>query len=357
MKHGQFLQNSAIIILMLPLSLFGQEWNTEVDDFLDDPRVIQDYKELKGLEKNNYGIIDRITKQKKKVSEKLNWKEPPKGKARVFTETKPYTAQLKEGAILTSLETGKKVKVYRPVIIKAQETYVGSHSTYVLDKEGQIKYTTDVTNAINIENEIALNPKIDPLLVYTDKTNYHSIDEDLKFSTYLGVHVESVNTKYYATIYRGERQSAQSYTLEGKTYLLTEDTPYNFGLNLQYQFGYWEDPIVGTVTWSGLHVGPSFMASFWQKKKSKWNLHVNLFKSLFHQSEKNPDRHKFSTVGTQLEFEKEFSTEYGSYSVGVKYSWMRSSLKESSEYLENEANRGDISSFGGYINYNFGWSI
>lgn len=358
MKRGWFLLYSLIITSIGISSIYAQQsWNEDVDQFLDDPQVIEDYKNLEGLEQNNYNFIDRLRNQKEKVTEKLQWKEPPPTKPRIFTETKPYTAQLKEGSILTHVKSGKRVKVFREVIVKAKETFVGSHQTYILDKNGNEKYTTQTRNAINIEHEVTLRPQIDPIAVYTDKSNYHSEDKDLNFSTYLGFHIESINTQYYATIYRGEKQSAQNYTIEGKTYLLTEDTPYNFGLNLQYQFGYWDDPSIGTVTWSALHIGPSFMTSFWQKKKGRWNIHLNLFKSLFHESQKNPDRHKFSSVGMQLEFEKEFFSNYGNYSLGVKYTWMKSSVKDSTEYLENIANKGEISSFGAYINYNFGWTL
>lgn len=356
-KHGLFTLFHFIVLYILSPSVNGQSWNNEVDNFLDDPAAIQDFKSLKGLKNNNYDLIDKIRDQKQKVKTRLEWKEPPKGEPRIFTETKPYTAQLKKGAILKEVDSNKSVKSYRDVIIKARQTYVGSHTVYVLDKDGNEKYTTLTSNAINIENEVVLQPTINQLSVYNEKSNYHSIDGDLKLTTYFGFHVESVKTSYYATIFRGEKQTAQNYTIEGKTYLLTEDSPFNFGLNLQYQYGYWEDIVIGTATWQALLGGPSFMVSFWERKDSKWNAHLNLFKSIFHESQKNPDSHKLSTVGSQIEFEKQMRSSYGTYALGVKYTWMSSSLKESTEYLENVANRGIISSFGAYINYNFDWSI
>ncbi len=356
-KHGLLILTPYILSAIISLNGKAQDWASEVDEFLDDPRSVEDYKSLQGLEENNYNLIDKISDQKQKVKRKLEWKEPPMGTPRIFTETKPYTAQIKKGAILKDINSEKYVKAYREVIVKAQQTYVGSHTVYVLDKEGNKKFTTQTSNAINIENEVVLQPKINQLMVYADKSSYQSVDGDLNLTTYFGFHVESVNTNYYATIFRGERKSAQNYTIEGKTYLLTENSPYNFGLNLQYQYGYWEDPVIGTATWQALLAGPSFMLSFWEKKDGKWNAHLNLFKSIFHQSEKSPDVHSFSTVGSQIEFEKEIKTAYGKYAFGVKYTWMNSSLKESSEYLENIANRGIISSFGAYINYNFDWSI
>ena len=35
-----------------------QSWNEDVDQFLDDPQVIEDYKNLEGLEQNNYNFRD-----------------------------------------------------------------------------------------------------------------------------------------------------------------------------------------------------------------------------------------------------------------------------------------------------------
>ena len=357
MKHGQFPLFIISLVTSFSLNIQAQNWSSEVDEFLDDPNVIQDYKNLEGLENKNYEIIDGIAKQKEKIKKRLNWKEPPKRKPRIFTETEPYTAQLKKGSILKNEKTGKYVKVFRDVIVKARETYIGSREAFVLDKDGNEKYTTQTHNVVNVEHEVAMTPKIDPLIVYRDKDHYHSENKNLNFNTYVGFHVESISTSYYADIYRGERQSAQNYTLEAKTYFLAEKIPYNIGLNLQYQYGYWQDETIGTVTWSGVHIGPSFMASFWEKKNGRWNAHLNLFKSLFHESEKSPDIHKFSTIGTQIEFEKEIFSSYGKYSIGIKYTWMKSTIKESSEYLENVANRGVISSFGGYITYNFGWDL
>ncbi len=356
MKHGSFPLYFSLLFTMC-FSSYAEEWSSDVDNFLDDPNVIRDYKNLEGLQNKNYQIIDGISKQKEKIKNRLNWKEPPSSKPRIYTETQPYTAQLKKGSILQNIESGKYVKVFRDVIVKARETYIGSQKAYVLDKDGNQKFTTETYNVVNVEHEVEMTPKVDPLIVYRDKTHYHSENKTLPFNTFIGFHVESVSTTYYADIYRGERQTAQNYTLEGKTYFLAEDIPYNFGINLQYQYGYWQDETIGTVTWSGLFFGPSFMGSFWEKKNGRWNAHLNLFKSLYHESEKNPDIHKYSTIGTQIEFEKEIYTEYGKYSFGIKYTWMKSSVKESTEYLENVANRGIISSFGGYITYNFGWDI
>lgn len=356
-NYRLFISFSFIFSLLLFPQVRGQSWNSDVDEFLNDPNNISDFRNLEGLKKNDYEVIDQIRDQKEMVKRKLEYKEIPTAAPRVFTDTETYTAQLNQGAILKDVKTKKPVKVFREVIVKARQTYVGSPIVYIFDKNGEAKYTTRTSNAINIEHEVVLEPTVDQLKVYTDKSNYHSVDEDLHFTTYFGFNVESITTNYYATIFRGEKKSAQNYALEAKTYMLTKNSPYNFGFNLQYQYGYWQDPVIGTATWSGLFIGPSFMFTFWKKKESQWNTHINLLKSIYHKSQKFPETHSFSTVGTEIELEKEMMTSLGRYSFGVKYSWLTSSINNSSEYLENVANRGIIASFGAYINYNFDWSL
>ena len=333
-------------------------WDEELDEFLgeghsEDIDLIDPYEAPGG----DFELIDTISKQKEKVIEKIEWKEPPDLPARIFTETKPFTAQLKKGAVLIDIKTKKQVRIYRPVIVKARETSVGSQISYILDKEGNKRYTTRTSNAINIEQEIQLESTVNPLIVYTDQPNYHTIDKDLKFETFISMQMASQSTDYYASIYRGEKKSANETSFMMKTLMDIDSLPINFGLAAKYDMGYWEDEISGTVTWNAISIGPAFQYTFWEKKEGRWNLHLSVLKSLYHRSDKTPKRHEFSTIGSQIEVEKEFYGDYGKWALGLKYSFMQSSVKETDEYLENTPERGVINSIGAYLSYHFDWRI
>jgi len=62
-------------------------------------------------------------------------------------------------------------------------------------------------------------------------------------------------------------------------------------------------------------------------------------------------------MGLQLELEKEIDFSGGSYTLGVNYRWSRSSVKETSEFLQNEALKGQVVGFGVYLSYKFDWIL
>lgn len=329
----------------------------DLDDFLQDAGPSKDSLliDLEQATGANFEVVDDLVRQEDFI-EDLTFKPPRYKPPRAFTSPEPYTAQLKTGSILINLKTKKGFKVTKPLIVKAKEVISGSQRVFILDKKGESRYETLTRNAVNIEPTVSLNPKINPNLVYGDKNRFSSIDTEKKFSHFLSYHFESVRTDYYSTIFRGDKQSASSNTVGTKSYFLT-DFYFQVGVNIHYNFGFWDDPTLGTLTFQGLYFGPSIMRSFWQKDESRWNLHISAFKSLLHESEKAPDRHSYSTIGLQGEIEKEFKTGYGPYTLGLSYRWSRSSVKETSEFLRNEALKGQVTAFGVYASYRFNWNL
>lgn len=356
MKQGLFLK--FIIFFCLALGLNHLEvLADDLDDLLADAPLTQDsilidIEEDVGAE---FDVVDDIRKRKETFDESL-YIAPKYKKPRSFGTPVPFTAQLKKGAILRNLETGKPLRVKKPIVVRAEQILLGANRVYILTKDGQKKYETHAENAVNIENTVRLEPDINPLTVYTDKAQYGSQDNELKFSHFFSYHLEAIRTDYYATIFRGERQSATATILQAKNYLLTERFPIHVGFNLSANLGFWEDPILGTVTWRGFFLGPSFMRTFWKQKDSRWNMHVSAFHSFYHESQKDPDRHRYSTLGLQGELEKEWDTDYGPFILGLSYRWSRSSIKSSTEYLENEALKGQVVGVGAYLSYRYDWS-
>jgi hypothetical protein len=360
MTNGHFCYNRGMkktlfLLILLGLVNTALAQSNEVDDFIGNGSSGV-YIDLEEETSAQFNTVDQLTEREKKLEEALYI--PPKfDKAREVVDIPPYKAQLLEGSILTSLDGKKQVRVSRNVLVRAKELAPGSKKVFILDTEGKKRYTTSTHNALNINAVVEIEPKINPLTVYTDKPTYGSSDKEAHFSHFFSIHLESISTPYYATIFRGERQSANATTFQLKNYMMTKDFPIQVGFNLSSQIGFWEDPVLGTVTWNALFFGPSLMRTFWQKDESRWNFHLSVFKSLLHQSEKDPDTHKFSTLGIQGEIEKEFDTDLGPITLGLNYRFSKSSLKESTEYLENEAIKGDVTAFGAYISYRFNWTL
>lgn len=353
MKQGLFL----LILMAFSLS-HRVSYADELDDFLINAgdakeSVFIDIEEKTDAE---FQVVDELSEENKEYRKSLF--NPPRFKKRKVTvNPEPYTAQLKVGSILRKINSDEIYKVKRPLIVKALEKIAGSQVVTILNKDGKESYTTKTYNAINIEQEVALHPDINPAIVYTDKTDYNIVDTETRFRHYFSYHFESIRSDYFPTIYRGTKQTAQANILQNKNYFVSNRFPVQFGFNINYHFGFWEDPTLGTVTWQGLFAGPSVMRTFWKKDESRWNMHLNVFKSIFHESEKDPDFHKFSTMGLQLELEKEIDFSGGSYTLGVNYRWSRSSVKETSEFLQNEALKGQVVGFGVYLSYKFDWIL
>lgn len=344
----------ATVLLLSPVNSYSDD----LEDFLEDSgnssqSVLIDIEEDVGA---RFDVVDGINERKKTLEESLII--PPKYKApREFGNPKPFTAQLKAGSILRNLKTGKAFRLEKPLVVKAQSTVLGGSQVFIFDKEGKKRYETKAYNAVNIEHVVQMNPDIDPLVTYTDTPRYGAIDRETNFSHFFTYHLEAIRTEYYSTIFRGSRQSANAYQLQTKSYFFKKDFPVQMGINLSGQIGYWEDPTLGTVTWSGLFFGPSIMRSFWKNQDNQWNMHLSAFRSIIHESQKTPDRHKYSTSGLQMEIEKEMGTSYGPFIVGLSYRWTRSSIKSSSEFLFNQSLKGQVTSFGAHIGYRFDWML
>lgn len=341
------------MFLLFSSSIYGDD----LEDFLNDAplsseSVLIDLENEVGA---NFNVVDDLAKKKKTFDESLII-TPKFKKARGVGKTEPFTAQVRQGSIVYDLETGKPFRFKKALVVKAQLVGIGANRVFILDRTGKKRYQTQAQNAVNIEQAVGLDPEINPLIVYTNKKHSGSFDHDIKFSHFFSYTVEAIRTNYYATIFRGERQSANANVLQAKSYFLTERFPVYVGFNISSRFGFWEDPVLGTLVWNGLFFGPSFMRTFWKKNDSRWNFHISAYKSIFHKSEKAPDNHSFSTLGAQAELEKEFDTSMGPVTLGVSYRWSQSSIKDSTEYLENEALKGQAVAFGAYLSYRFNWS-
>lgn len=330
----------------------------DLDDFLEESEASKEaiFIDIEEETRADFDVIDKISKRQKAI-EKKRYKRRQFKKPRKISEGEIFKAQLKKGAILVDIKSKKSFKVKSPIMVTAKMIIVGGNLVYIYDKKGKEKYKTEAMNVIDIERVVSLYPEIDHIKTYSDMPRYGLKDKKTNFSHFLTYHAEAMRTNYYPTIFRGTQKTGNSYQLQLKSYLLKKDFPVQAGLSIATQLGFWEDPTLGVSTWGGIFYGPTLMRSFWHEQKNQWNFHFSAFRSLVHRSRKNPDAHSFSTNGIQLELEKQIDTRNGPFSIGVSYRLSRSSVKSTTEYLENEASRGKITAVGVSVGYRFDWVL
>ncbi len=350
------MSKKLLLFILFLMMRIPQSISDELDDFLGDA---QSYNpELTILDNKataDFETVDTLIHEEQNF-EKRKYRKNQNSIARASWAPKIFTALVQVGSKLIDVKTNKVLKVKRAFYARAREKVVGSQISYILDQKGKIRYRTSTWNLADIESDIKLLPKISALEIYEGKQSFHSIDKSLPLSHFLSYHFETITTNYYPMLFRGNSKSALAYRLQFKSYYRSH-SPLNFGLNLQYNFGYWEDTKVGLLTWKALFIGPTTHLSFWENNNSSWHLHFGIGQSLFHHSEKKPDKHKLSSTAILLDIERASHTRYGKFLIGGGLRWTKSAVKETTELIINNAQKGNTISISFAIGYLYDWSL
>ena len=348
------------LCLLIPLNSFSDE----IDDFLEGAgdselasleELNEGYDESDLTFPANFEVVDQISDDEFQVRKPKVKKYKEKTKAKDWTPV-PFKAAIKPGSLIYAINSDKKFYIKRKMYVRARLKVGGSSTSYLISKDGKIKYKTNTNNLISVQPDLELRPKIDPLIVYKGRTEFFTVDENIKFKHFLNYGFGPTSTNYLPVIYRANSTSAFTYRLDSKNYYDSK-FPIDFGLNLNYEFGYWEDSQIGTVTFKSLNWGPVIRWSFWKGKTGFWNLHFGAFKSIFHKAVKEPDTHEFSTLGLLIDLERAQKTRLGTFLFGAGYRQSQSSIKNSTEYLENLSVKGSNKTITFTVGYLFDWDL
>ena len=258
---------------------------------------------------------------------------------------------------LIDLKTKQVFKVKKPFYGHVLPKEGDGQMSYLLDKKRKARYQIRTLHLISLKKEIKLLPQLDPLEVYEKRRNFHTTDEVLPIKHFFNYRIQAMTTNFYPTLFRGNSKTALAYGFQVKNYYDASLSPIHFGLGFAYDLGYWEDPKVGRLTWSGLFLGPTLHTRLKGKKNSIWHFHLGAGQSLFHHSQKGPDRHRYSTSRFSLEVERSKPIPYGEILVGAELQWIKSSVTSTTELIINQPAKGSSLTLGLSIGYLYHWNL
>ena len=266
---------------------------------------------------------------------KKYYRKRKKKEIKIPEEYPPFIVYVKKGALLTNLRNLKTVQTDSSFYSKAKTVPQNGDIIFLLNKKGKPLYEVNGKYTINMEQEQNLLPTTSSLEVYDQKLKLEIKQKEIPFQYFFNYYLESISTSYYPSLFRGNSKSAFANRLNFKTYYVTA-APINFGIDLDYQFGFWKDNFVGTVTWKTLLIGPNIHAVLSENLESSWHLHFGVGKSIYHQSQKGIDKHKYSTTTIKLDLDHASHSQYGKILIGGSLRLAQSTLTNSTELLINK---------------------
>lgn len=337
-----------IITLVFSFQSLAQSEVVDIDENFTDTSLEEE------LSSANFEAIDKISQKIQKARDdrfrKLNIR-PPKVNP---WSPKPFRARIKTGAVITDVKTDKDYVVKKPMYVVAREQIEGGHRSFLYTQNNEIKYVVDTRFLASVEEDLNLSPRIDASIIY-DKPDLTGAQEKfIPLETQLLFSFESLDGTYYAQNFRGSQTRASGERYEGRAYY-NNNWDLQFGANLNIGRGSWNDEELGTASWINTFIGPSMRYRYYQTEENSSSVHLSAAKSIYFQSQKLPDRHKYSATNWQLDVDYTFKTSLGVWAFNAAYRVMQMSIKESSEYLETDPSLRTISSLSiglGYI-WNF----
>lgn len=344
-----------ILILSLSVSSFAySQTSSEVDDFLDQELAADLDQELKELETLDYDVLDNLKTNDDKRFNK-SFRPPKKIGKRKFWEPIPFQALLKKDAIILDIKADKYLRVPNKIFVVAKILRIGSKYSYLKVKD-EWKYKTVTQNLTSVDNMVTLHPQEDPTIIYEAPSRFNSTDKTFPLEVGLTLGFDSYSADYYAEIFRGTNKTALGNHFDLKSYY-NSGLDFDMGVNLSYNYGSWSDEDIGKASWTAFYIGPTIRYPFWEETDSFWAVHLSVLKSLYHKSKKEPDSHTFSSNAIQMEIERVGETGWGPFIFGGGIRYQRSSVKDTTEFLQIPTVRGDILSLSFTVGYLFKWNL
>lgn len=298
----------SFIILTLSTSLYADE----LDDFLDDEM--------------SFNTIDTLTEKIDLTDQKYR-KYKPKEYVRVDPQSPvKYYASLQEESKLVNIKTGKVFMNERKLYVLAREVYYGGKWSYLISKDGKIKYKTHTTNLNSVEKVIELRSKIAGDKVYPPKTRIHTSDKSLPIETHFIFRSETSNLSYIGKNLGYTDGNGNSNTI-GVKFFAHSFLPVDLGLAFDYQIGSLNFEDDTESSWTAAYIGPALKWNFYKRGSFDLNTQFAVKKSLFFNTSVGGENVSFSNLLWNVGLEAVYKTQYGNLSIGYESSFIRSSLK------------------------------
>lgn len=282
-----------------------------LDQFLDDEISFQNVDDLSK-------ILNTDNQKYKRYTIKEYVKETP-------TTPKVLYAVLRENSSLHHLNNKNIIKNSKKMYVNAREVYYGGKWSYLYDKDKEAKYKTLTKNLAFIEEVIKIRSTIAGNKIYPKKNRYNTVDKSIPLEMHLIYKSESTDFKSLNTLTTSELETARSNTVSIKTYF-NSLLPIDLGLVFDYQSGIAENDF-DSITWTSASLGPTIKYDFYRYGDFIFNTQFAVKKSLFLNANSETSTANFSSLAWQIGIEAAYKTKFGSFSLGLENSYIKTSVK------------------------------
>ncbi len=268
-----------------------------------------------------------------------------------------FYASLTKNSKLVKLDGNDVFYNERKVYVKAREIYYGGKWSYILAKDGSIKYKTYTKNLTSVQDIIKLRSTIPASKTYPMKTQNHTSDKALPLETHILFRNDTSNLSYVGQNLGYTDGNANSSTISLKLYYKSF-LPIDFGLVMDYQYGVLNFEDSSESIWNAAYFGPTAKYTFYDRGSFALNTQIAVKKSFFFNASDNGQRISFSTLLWQVGLEALYKTKYGNLSLGYENSFIRSSVNSElpgQAPIQPEKTTMTQNSFS--IGYQFTWNL
>lgn len=191
----------------------------------------------------------------------------------------PFSAVLKEDSIIKDMKTGKRYRVRKKVIVKAEEKFNGSLISYVHNSKKELAFETKTHNLVDISRDLDLLTDLPAHEEFPPRTQWHTTNKYFKVQNGLYYTVENISAPYFADFFDTEGTVATAYRWDYRFFFRWE-IPVYFGLTGGVQTGTFDTGDGAILKWTSYYFGPGVKWRFKDGESWAWELHTDFQKSM-----------------------------------------------------------------------------
>jgi hypothetical protein len=263
---------------------------------------------------------------------------------------------LKKGSYISKIgEEKKRILVPRSIVVKV--TYINEEKTkaYILDKNSLPKYFTYTSNLESLNDISKLNPKINPLKVYSDyglqsTKNDYSNDKVVLHSS---LAIEQGSSPFYQKLFVTEGKSTNVFSFNNALFYKKYKLPVHLGIDISYQYKYISGEEGTKTNVQSTFIGPAFLS-----KISGLIFELGFTQSLFSKTKIGTETYKFSSTGYRLKAQKKIIIgKETPLLIGLQFHTLKHELKNNHQFFSSLPKNETESSWGVIIGYPISWNL
>lgn len=190
----------------------------------------------------------------------------------------PFSAVLKAGSIIKDMKTGKKYRVVKKIIVKAEEKFNGSLISFIHNSKSELAFQTRTHNLVDISRDLDLLTDLPAHEEFPPRTQWHTTNKYFKVQNGLYYTIENIAAPYFADFFETEGTAATAYRWDYRFFFRWE-IPLYFGLTGGVQTGTFDTGDGALLKWTSYYAGPGIKYRFRETKSWAWEIHTDFQKS------------------------------------------------------------------------------